>query len=162
MAPPPPSANGPGQGSEFTVTLPAIPQPVLSPLRTPATGQERGQHGRILIVDDNVDMAHGLARLLKLLGNDVRTAHDGPNAIAEALAFRPGFILLDIGLPGMDGYQVARQLRQKGFQDAVIIAISGYGQEEDRLRSREAGFNHHLVKPVDYRALVTLIGQPTS
>ncbi len=155
-------SNGPGQGSEFTVTLPAIPQPKLSPVRTPATGQERGQHGRILIVDDNVDTAHGLARLLKLLGNDVRTAHDGPNAIAEALAFRPGFVLLDIGLPGMDGYQVARQLRQKGFQDAVIIAISGYGQEEDRLRSREAGFNHHLVKPVDYRALVTLIGQPTS
>jgi CheY-like chemotaxis protein len=117
---------------------------------------------RILIVDGNVDTAHGLARLLKLLGNDIRTAHDGPAAITGALAFRPEFILLDIGLPGMDGYQVARRLRQEGFADTMIIAISGYGHVDDRLRSREAGFNHHLVKPVDYDALITLIGRTVS
>ena len=109
-----------------------------------------------------MDTARGLSQILKLLGNDIRTAYDGPSAIAEALDFRPEFILLDIGLPGMDGYQVARQLRRDGFRDVVIIAISGYGQDEDRVRSREAGFDHRLVKPVDYDALITLISQPAS
>jgi CheY-like chemotaxis protein len=154
------SSEGPGRGSEFTVTLPAIPQPTPSPAGTPAAGPQPGQCSRILIVDDNEDTAHGLARLLKLPGNDIRTAHDGPAAIAEALAFRPEVILLDIGLPGMDGFQVARQLRRQGFQDAVIIAVCGYGQDEDRLRSQEAGFNDHLVKPVDYDTLIGLIGRP--
>jgi PAS domain S-box-containing protein len=153
-------SEGSGMGSEFTVTLPAIPQPKSSPTRTPGAGPQPRRCSRILIVDDNVDLAHGLARLLKLLGNDIRTAHDGQAAVSEALTFQPEFILLDIGLLGMDGYQVARKIRQEGFDDAVIIAISGYGQEDDRLRSREAGFNHHLVKPVDYNALITLIGHP--
>jgi PAS domain S-box-containing protein len=153
------SSQGPGLGSEFTVTLPAIPRPAPEDAVTPATRPKRGRYARILIIDDNVDTAHGLARLLRLLGHDIRTAHDGQAAIAEALAFRPEFILLDIGLPGMDGYQVARRLRHhQECHDTVIIAISGYGQEEDRLRSQEAGVNYHLVKPVDYDALVTLIG----
>ncbi len=153
-------SEGLGRGSEFTLKLPAVPRPAPGPAVTSPVGLQGERHSRILIIDDNVDTAHGLARLLRLLGHDVRAAHDGPAAIAEALAFRPEFILLDIGLPNMDGYQVARQLRTQGLQDAVIIAISGYGREEDRLRSREAGFNYHLVKPVDYNSLISLIGQP--
>ncbi len=156
------ASGGPGQGSEFTVTLPAISQPRPTATGAPAAHQQPGRSSRILIVDDNVDNTLGLARLLKLLGHEIRTAHDGPDAIREALAFRPEFILLDIGLPGMDGYQVARRLRQEGISEAVIIAITGYGQEEDRVRSRAAGFDHHLVKPVDYNALITLIDQPIS
>jgi CheY-like chemotaxis protein len=101
-----------------------------------------------------------LSRLLKLLGHDIRTAYDGPSAIAEALAFRPEYILLDIDLPGMDGYEVAKRLRSEGLRTTVTIAITGYGQEEDRRRSREAGFDHHLVKPLDFDALVSLIVQP--
>lgn len=156
------SSEGIGKGSEFTVTLPAIPRPQPTAAKTPAANQEQGRRSRILVVDDNVDTARGLARLLKLLGHEIRTAHDGSEAITEALAFRPEFILLDIGLPGMDGYQVAKRIRGEGLQDAVIIAVSGYGQEEDRRRSKEAGFNHHLVKPVDYNALVSLIAQPVA
>jgi CheY-like chemotaxis protein len=114
---------------------------------------------RILVVEDNVDTACGLARLLALLGNDVQLADDGPSAIAIAQTFRPELVLLDIGLPGMDGYQVASLLREEDCcKDAVIIAVSGYGQEEDRRRSQAAGFDHHLVKPVDLGSLMSLIG----
>ena len=103
-------------------------------------------------------MAKGMARLLKLLGHDVKTAHDGPEAIEVARAQRPEFVLLDIGLPGMDGYEVAARLRHEGCcPGAVFIAISGYGQDEDRRRSKEAGFDHHLVKPIDHHALLTLL-----
>jgi CheY-like chemotaxis protein len=115
------------------------------------------QSSRVLVVDDNKDTAAGLLRLLKLLGHDVRVAHDGPTAIELARTHRPEIILLDIGLPGMDGYQVAKQLRREECcNNSLIIAASGYGQEEDRRRSREAGFDHHLVKPVDFDALMTL------
>ena len=104
-----------------------------------------------------------MARLLKLLGHDVRVAHDGPEALEAAREHRPEVVLLDIGLPGMDGYEVAARLRQEECcQDAVIIAVSGYGQEEDRRRSREAGFDHHLVKPVDFDALIVLLIGPPS
>jgi PAS domain S-box-containing protein len=155
-------SEGPGKGSEFTVSFPALPSPVPPPRNTPEIQSGSPRSSRILVVDDNVDSASGLSRLLGLLGMDIRTAHDGLTAIAEAVVFRPEFILLDIGLPGMDGYQVASQLRRDGLTDSVIIAVSGYGQEQDRRRSREAGFDHHLVKPIDYDALVTLIGQPTA
>jgi CheY-like chemotaxis protein len=117
----------------------------------------QGVCARILIVDDDVDTVSGLARLLRLLGHEIRTAHAGAEAIALALVFQPKYILLDIGLPGMNGYQVAERVRAEGLRETVIIAISGYGREEDLRRSRDAGFNHHLVKPVDYNALVTLI-----
>jgi CheY-like chemotaxis protein len=153
-------SEGPGRGSEFTVTLPGISQPKPATANSTASSQERGRCSRILIVDDNLDAANGLARLLKLLGHEIQTVHDGPQAITEALSFRPEYVLLDIGLPGMDGYKVARRLREEGLYDAVIVAISGYGQEEDRRRSKEAGFNHHLVKPVDYTTLVSIIAQP--
>jgi two-component system, sensor histidine kinase len=107
-----------------------------------------------------VDTAHGLARLLKLLGNDIRIAHDGPAAITEALAFRPEFILLDIGLPGMDGFQIARAMRERAdTAGALLIALTGYGQASDRQRSHEAGFDHHFVKPVSFDDIDRVIAQ---
>ncbi len=153
-------SEGPGKGSEFTLTLPAIPQPDPSPAQPPTASQNQESRPRILIVDDNVRTAQGFAQILTLLGNETRTAYNGHDAITEALAFRPEFILLDIGLPGMDGYQVAERLRGEGFSGSRIIAITGYGDEEDRRRSKEAGFDFHLVKPIDVDALVSLIAQP--
>ncbi|MBX6314789.1 MAG: response regulator, partial [Isosphaeraceae bacterium] len=154
------SSGGPGQGSEFTVRLPAIagvPREPAKPAPATANGKPAS---RILIVDDNVDSARGLARLLKLLGHDVRTAGDGAEAIAAAQSYQPDVVLLDIGLPGMDGYEVAKRLRKDtACRDCVIIAVSGYGQEDDRRRSREAGFNHHLIKPIDPNALLTLLNK---
>lgn len=113
---------------------------------------------RILVVDDNVDSADSMALLLGLDGHETRTAFDGPGALAEALAFRPRVVLLDIGLPGMDGYEVARRMRElPGLRDVLLIAITGYGRDDDRARSKEAGFDHHLVKPVDPETLGRLL-----
>ena len=110
------------------------------------------------MVDDNHAAAESLATLLALQGHDVRTAYDGPGALDAAEELRPGVILLDIGLPGMSGYEVARKVReQPRLQDAALIAVTGWGQEEDRRRSREAGFRHHLVKPVDPAELERLL-----
>jgi len=155
------TSEGPGKGSEFIVRLPAVAARAEEMPRLPAkTPQAIAHRARILVVDDNVDMVRGLVRLLELLGHDVQTAYDGPTAVEAARVHRPEFVLLDLGLPGMDGYQVATRLRQEqGSQDAVIIAVTGYGQEDDRCRSREAGFDHHLVKPIDHNVLVTLISQ---
>jgi CheY-like chemotaxis protein len=151
------SSEGPGKGSVFTVWPPAA-----GGRKEPVTAPSVNGHGktrsRILVVDDNADSARGLARLLKLLGHEVRTAHDGREAIAVAQSYRPDIVLLDIGLPGMDGYDVARALRKDVVcRDMVIIAVSGYGQDEDRRRSQEAGFDFHLVKPIDHDALLTLL-----
>ncbi|MHC5541194.1 response regulator, partial [Singulisphaera rosea] len=116
------------------------------------------RRAKILVVDDNEDTARGMSRLLKLLGHDVETAYSGPEAIEVAQGYHPEFILLDIGLPGMDGYEVASRIRREGScKDSVLIAVSGYGQEDDRRRSREAGFDHHLIKPLDHDALRQLI-----
>jgi CheY-like chemotaxis protein len=113
---------------------------------------------RILVVDDNVDSAESMALLLGLGGHEVRTSHDGPGAIEAAGAFQPHAVLLDIGLPGMTGYEVARVLReQPGMESAVLIALTGYSQEEDRRTALEAGFDHYLVKPTDLDALKALI-----
>jgi CheY-like chemotaxis protein len=115
---------------------------------------------RILVVDDNVDTARGTARLLQLAGHDVRIAHDGPQALQVAREHHPQFVLLDIVLPGMDGYEVARQLRaDPRLRDAVLIAISGYS-EDDYRPPEEAGFDHHLVKPIDHEALRAILGRP--
>ena len=149
-------------GSTFTVRLPAAARRAASE-EQPGTNASAGRRGaRILVVDDNRDTAQSMARLLKLLGNEVETAHDGPSAIEVARTLRPEFVLLDIGLPGMDGYEVARRLREEPCcTPAVIIGVSGYGQDEDRRRSREAGFDHHLIKPVDFDKLVPLITRPS-
>jgi len=155
------TSEGPGRGSEFMVRLPAVAaRPEDNPRLPAKTLQGVAHRARILVVDDNTDMVGALVRLLELLGHDVRTAYDGATALEMARVHKPEFVLLDLGLPGMDGYQVVKRLRQEqGSQDAVIIAVTGYGQEDDLSRSREAGFDHHLVKPIDHNMLVTLISQ---
>jgi PAS domain S-box-containing protein len=150
---------GLGKGSRFTVHLPLAAEPAAEPTRPKTAAADLAKSSRVLVVDDNIDTARGMAQLLKLLGNDVRIAHDGPSAIAEARNHRPAFILLDIGLPGMDGYRVARTLRDEGFDETIFIAVSGYGEDTAQARSRESGFNHHLVKPVDFDTLVAIIGR---
>lgn len=113
---------------------------------------------RILVVDDNLDSAESLALLLGLQGHEVRTAMDGPGAIAAALSFRPEIVFLDIGLPGMDGYEVARKMRaETDLEGTVLIAVTGYGREEDVRRSMESGFDRHLVKPMDFSELDALL-----
>ena len=112
---------------------------------------------RVLIVDDNHDSATSMAMLLQIYGYDARIAHDGPASLDIAREFEPQAVVLDIGLPGMDGYQVAFRLRELGLQDPTLIAMTGYGQESDRRRSREAGFEHHLVKPISFDALTEIL-----
>ncbi|HEV3166492.1 MAG TPA: ATP-binding protein, partial [Isosphaeraceae bacterium] len=156
------ASEGPGKGSEFTIQLPAVERALGATAQsTPGHAPDRVKGSRVLVVDDNIDTATGLAKLLKVLGHDVRTAHDGQAAIEAAREHRPEFVLLDLGLPRMDGYQVAEKLRQEECcKGAVLIAISGYGQEQDRRRSTQSGFHHHLVKPLDYSVLLTLMERP--
>ena len=153
------TSGGPGLGSEFTVRFPSANRPEeagASP--EPPAPTTRRPRSRILVVDDNVDTARGLARLLGRAGHEVRAVHGGLEGIEAAREFRPEIVLLDIGLPGMDGYQVASTLRQgESGGDLLIIALSGYGQEEDRKLSRRAGFDQHLVKPVDFDELLSLL-----
>lgn len=154
-------SDGPGRGSTFTVYLPAAKKAAEARPTRPAAAHPEEHHSRILVVDDNEDTASSLARLLKLLGNDARLAHDGHSAIEVARSFEPDFILLDIGLPGMDGDEVAKRLREEACcKSSVIISVYGYGQLEDRRRSREAVFDHHLAKPVDFDSLIALISWP--
>ena len=145
---------GVGAGSEFTVRLPALdvrhsaPDVALDP--TPATQTPT----RILIVDDNGDSADSLARLLRMSGHEVRVAYDGPSGLDAAQKFLPDVVLLDIGLPGMDGYAVAQRLREnESMRETLLIAVSGYAPEKDDLRSRSSVFDHHFVKPISLRDL---------
>jgi signal transduction histidine kinase/DNA-binding response OmpR family regulator len=145
-------SEGPGRGSEFVVRLPPFRE---EPVPADAGGADSAQAGspgcRVLVVDDNVDAADSLAMLLRLGGCEVRLAHSGADAVEAAPVFRPQLVILDIGLPGMDGYEVARRLRADPVtRGAALVAVTGYGREEDRALSREAGFDHHLVKPVDF------------
>ncbi|MBX9583084.1 MAG: response regulator, partial [Gemmataceae bacterium] len=113
---------------------------------------------RVLVVDDNRDAAESLALLLEVLGHPVWAAHDGPAALAAAREHRPEVVLLDVGMPGMNGYEVAARLRaMPEAAGAAVVAVTGFGQEADRQRSREAGFDHHLVKPVDPETLQELL-----
>ncbi len=157
-----------GQGSEFVVRLPRLlTAESQSPPSPTEKAQSTGPSLRVLVVDDNVDSAGSLALLLEEAGHEVRMAHDGPTALEAALDYRPNVVLLDIGLPGLNGYEVAKRLRQQPvFQNMVIVAITGYGQEADRQRSLDAGFNHHLVKPADFgkvqEILATVSAKATS
>jgi PAS domain S-box-containing protein len=144
-------SEGPGKGSEFLVRLPILSdlaEPAPAPTSRLPAGGEVVSH-RILVVDDNTDAADTLAMLLRVMGHDVQTAADGLSALNVARSYRPQVVLLDIGLPRMDGYEVARRLRREpGLENVVLIALTGYGQEEDKRASQEAGFQQHLVKPV--------------
>ncbi|AWM35598.1 Autoinducer 2 sensor kinase/phosphatase LuxQ [Gemmata obscuriglobus] len=149
---------GPGRGSEFVVRLPALGTGTAGTRPNGEPTHAAPATHRLLIVDDNVDSAESLAELLSLSGHTVRTAHDGPAALRDAAAHPPGVVLLDIGLPRMSGYEVATRLRQiPGLRDVTLIAMTGYGQDDDRRRSQEAGFNHHLVKPVDLNEVTALL-----
>ena len=155
-------SEGPGKGSEFVMRLPLLQDP---PPLAPVAGEQptrtrEAPRRRILVVDDNTDAAETLALMLRLTGHEVRTAYDGPTALDLARAHPPDVVLLDIGLPGMNGVEVARRMRQDfGLTDALLVALTGYGQDEDRRRSQEAGFNAHLVKPVDLDALHGLLAR---
>lgn len=150
-------SDGPNHGSTFTVCLPAALRPGLPPNKNPHQS-DGSTPRRVLIVDDNVDTAHGLGRLLARMGHQIVVAHDGYEALNRAREQPPEMIVLDIGLPGMDGFEVAQCLRREpSCAGAVIIAVTGYGQPEDRQRAIDAGFNHHLVKPVDIEELKTLL-----
>jgi PAS domain S-box-containing protein len=150
-------SEGPGKGSRFTVHLPLSGPQAVAP-----AGKKQPEAAalpvKILIVDDNRDAAGSLAMLLTQLGAEVGVAHDGPGALAAFEQSRPRVVLLDIGMPGMDGYEVARRMRSLSPAPGVsLVALTGWGQEDDRRRVREAGFDHHLVKPADLGALQLLI-----
>ena len=115
-------------------------------------------HARVLVVDDNEDAANSLATLLEVMGYEVRTAYDGPEAIEAADQFQPAVALLDIGLPRLSGYDIARHVRERRGSGVLLVAITGWGQEDDRRRAREAGFDHHFTKPADFEVLLELIG----
>jgi PAS domain S-box-containing protein len=159
------TSPGPSQGSEFVVRLPLTERATAPTGPGAYVGRElaRQPGRRILVVDDNVDAALSVERLLKQWGHEVQTVFNGPEALERANAFRPHLVLLDIGMPGMSGYEVAKNLRARPeFESVVITALTGYGQAEDRRRSREAGFNHHLTKPPDPVALAALLSAPGS
>ncbi len=152
-------SKGPGKGSEFVVRLPvaveADQRQAPGPREEPDTLKSKL---RILVVDDNRDGADSLSAMLGIMGNEIRTAYDGEEAIATAAGFHPDVILLDIGLPKMNGYEVCRRIRQQSeLRETIIIAQTGWGQDEDRQRAKEAGFDRHMVKPVDPTALMSLL-----
>jgi len=150
---------GLGRGSEFVVRLPlagdsAATDACPAEAATPGALARR----RVLVVDDNRDAADSLATVLRMSGAQVRVVHSGAEALHVLEAARPAIVLLDIGMPGMDGYEVARRIRERpGFADVRIVALTGWGQDEDRARSRAAGIDHHLVKPADIEALHALL-----
>jgi CheY-like chemotaxis protein len=148
---------GPGQGSEFTIRLPRLSPPGGADAAASIDGarpQALAPKRRVLVVDDNVDACESIAMILDLAGHATRCVHDGPSVLDAALKYRPDAVLLDIGLPGMSGYDVARQLRARPeFHRTTLIAMTGYGQAADRAAAAAAGFDHHLTKPVDPQVL---------
>jgi signal transduction histidine kinase/ActR/RegA family two-component response regulator len=152
-------SGGEGLGSEFIVRLPVLEKPAVVGTPAPPAKAEPSRRRRILIVDDNKDSAESLEMLLKIMGNETYLAHDGLEAIEAAEKYRPELMLLDIGMPKLNGHDVCRHVREQPWgKDIVTIALTGWGQEEDRRKSQEAGFDGHLVKPVDHNALLELLG----
>jgi CheY-like chemotaxis protein len=151
---------GPGQGSEFVVCLPLASQ---APFREPESSDEEEprppvKRRRILIVDDNRDSADSLAKLLEIMGHEIGTAYDGEEAIQAAASFAPDVVLLDIGMPKLNGYDAGRRIRELPCcRNTFLIAVTGWGQEQDRRRTVEAGFNHHIVKPVNPEELMQVL-----
>ncbi|MCY7319415.1 MAG: response regulator, partial [Ramlibacter sp.] len=155
------ASDGVGRGSTFTLRLPLLM------LDAPATQVDSPKAGlevptdpslRVLVVDDNIDAADTLAALLEMSGHAIRVANEGYQAIEMAQDFRPQVVFLDIGLPGMNGYEIARRLRQMPVMEgAVLVALTGWGTREDRERSSQAGFDHHLTKPADINAVESLL-----
>jgi CheY-like chemotaxis protein len=155
------ASAGPNQGSEFTIRIPALVSTrAANPARGPAALPAAGRGLRILVVDDNVDAANTLAELLRIKGHEVRVAYEGLSAVEGATSFRPQVAILDLGLPGLNGYEVAQRLEEELLDDApLLIAVSGYGREEDLRRSSESGFDHHFVKPVEVATLLRVLAE---
>jgi CheY-like chemotaxis protein len=154
---------GLGRGSEFVVCLPLDHGASQAAAAEPPIATDAPRAKRVLVVDDNHDTATSLAVLLELEGHHAVTAHDGVAAIAAAEQHRPDIVLLDIGLPRMTGHEVCRRLRERPWSNGlVVIALTGWGQNEDRRKSQEAGFDGHLVKPVRYETLTELLRSITS
>ena len=152
-------SGGPGQGSEFVVRLPIVVEQTY-PRQASDDGDKAQPTSdlRILVVDDNRDAAESLAMLLKMMGNNIHTAYDGEEAVAAAGKFRPHVVRCDIGLPKLNGYEACRQMKAQAWEKKMIlIAVTGWGQDDDRRKSQEAGFDHHMVKPVDPQALMKLL-----
>jgi CheY-like chemotaxis protein len=153
-------SEGVGRGSEFVARLPVVIEP--PPVPPVARGNRAVPTSdlRILVVDDNWDAADSLGMVLRIMGNEVRTAHDGLEAVGAAGEFRPDVVLLDIGLPKLNGYEAARRIREEPWgKHAVLIAVTGWGQEDDKRRAKEAGFDRHMVKPVDPAALMETLAE---
>jgi len=153
---------GPGRGSEFVVSLPlaaresrAAAKGTVASSMTPFLPRRR-----VLVVDDNRDAADSLGMLLEVAGADARVVYDGPTALEALPVYCPQVVLLDVGMPGMDGYSVARRIREDPrYGSVALIALTGFGQEQDRLRSLSAGFDHHLTKPADLNVLERLFAE---
>ena len=156
-------SDGPNKGSEFVVRLPVVTQmaELMDEIRAvdhPPAASRR----RVLVVDDNPDATETMSILLKLSGHEIEIAHDGDSALEAAERFKPQVILLDVGLPGMHGYEVAERLRSlPENENVVLVALTGYGQERDRVRAMEAGFDYHFVKPVDFEKLEAVVNNPS-
>jgi len=153
-------SDGPGKGSDFVVRLPARSSAPVEEQRSVSESLPEKGRRRVLVVDDNVDAADSMALILKMSGYEAQCAYDGPSALDAAQQYNPDVVVLDIGLPGMTGYEVAQKLReQRRFDQTPIIAVTGYGQEDDRRKSRQAGFDHHLVKPVSPEVLQSFLAK---
>jgi CheY-like chemotaxis protein/two-component sensor histidine kinase len=156
---------GAGQGSEFVVHLPITPtvRPRENVLQNSAAGINDQSKRRLLVVDDNVDAAQTLAAIFELHGHDVRVAYSGAEGLRIAEEWKPDVGVLDIGIPDLNGYELCRSIRERNFEhQPLLIACTGWGQQEDAVRAHEAGFDHHLVKPVDPDAVLRLLPQSTA
>ena len=154
------ASDGLGLGSRFEIRLPIVPEPEAEALPTDRSEERTAVTSalRVLVVDDNKDSAITLSMFLRIMGNETRSAFDGDEALRVASQFRPQVMVLDIGLPKLSGYEVARRIRQEPWgREMILIAVTGWGQEEDKQHSKEAGFDHHLVKPVDPAGLTELL-----
>jgi CheY-like chemotaxis protein len=158
-------SEGPGKGSEFIVRLPAVAMATRTEAPHGAPGRREAavlRPSRVLVVDDNPDTAASLTMLLDLTGNESMIARDGLEAVDLAASFRPHVILLDIGLPKLNGFEACRRIRAQSWgREITLVALTGWGQEADRRKSKAAGFDYHMVKPVDYAALVEILAQRT-
>jgi CheY-like chemotaxis protein len=158
------SSEGPGKGSTFTVRLPLVSEPEASESMMADQSNTSGDGvqstpRRILLIDDNQDAAQALAGLLRVFGHEVTIALNGPDGLETASTFSPEVVFVDIAMPEMDGYEVARQLRRRAGPRIKLLALSGYGRDEDRARSLDAGFDMHLIKPIDANRLTALLDQ---
>ncbi len=157
------ASGGTGLGSRFTVILPnatGVPGAATTAVAPSQAAASKGR--RILLADDNRDAAESLAILLRLEGHEVDLAHDGEAALRSYAQHHPDVALLDIGMPGKNGYEVAHQIRSNGGKNVLLIAVTGWAQDSDKAQSRAAGFDHHLTKPVEPEILIGLLGEPRS